>query len=111
MCQTLESDPLEQQYSFKSYEAAGRDVDEWRQDLTIRLLRAINVETVLPPLAPTEVGTSFSNDQERTEYTVPSLIDQEPIPYAVVTPSTDVIWNDIEDAFAEAQSPMSREVS
>lgn len=89
-CQTLEREPIENPLSFVSYETAGHPVDEWRRDLTTRLRAGLQMPTPRQAPTPTLTNTSVEDGQVRTEYTVASLVDGAPVPFAIVEPAPEV---------------------
>jgi pimeloyl-ACP methyl ester carboxylesterase len=89
-CQTLSREPIENPLSFVSYEAAGRSVTEWRTDLTNHLRAGLKLPVILQAPPPTVTRTSVEDGQVRTEYTASSLVDEAPIPFAIVEPAPSV---------------------
>jgi dienelactone hydrolase len=85
-CQQV-ADELSFPYSFATYEAAGRTVEEWRDDLRKELNTAITfVNSTRIPGPPVLLGESFIDGTRVFQYELESTIDTVPIPFGVLVP-------------------------
>lgn len=89
-CKVLANDPLDDPFSHASYELAGRSDDQWRDDLTAKLLGAIDRPGELPEFTPPRLVSETSDGEEpkRLIYEIDSWVDGVPIPYAVLIPKS-----------------------